>query len=472
MRAWPDPAIEVDAVIVGAGIAGTACAGFLAQPGRRVVLIDRRPLHEAGPRWINGVPAWAFPFCGLRVPEPPERRFEGATLVLATPSRRHQLRTATPDVWAVDMRLLGERLRRLAVSWGVIMCGETRVQRLDRRSGHGWQVTTTSGTFRTPLLIDASGVRAVLRQHVMTDVRQPGPADLCSAAQAVYAIRDTAGAEAFMDRYGLRRGEALAFRGIAGGYSIVNVSVDPEAGDLSLLTGTVPDRAGVPSGMRLLQAFLAEQPWIGPRQFGGAGAIPIRRPFSRLVAPGFALVGDAACQVFPAHGSGIAMGLCAARMLADAVLAAPAGAGGDLDVLWAYAHRFHSTFGGLLCSYDVLRRAVQRFRPEDTERLVESGLLSSASVSASLQQTMPDWDGDLLVRAVQGAARAGTLALPLALAASRMPAVAWWARRYPRRPDERRLVAYERGLVRLMGVRPDMAGPVTPRAGELAVLLR
>ena len=65
-------------------------------------------------------------------------------------------------------------------------------------------------------------------------------------------------------------------------------------------------------------------------------------------------MGDAACQVFPAHGSGIGMGLIAGRMLADAV--ADAVDPGDEQVLWGYQAAFQHEFGGLLAAFDAFRR--------------------------------------------------------------------------------------------------------------------
>jgi flavin-dependent dehydrogenase len=45
-----------DAVVVGAGTAGSAFALFLALAGLRVALVESRPLGEAGAHWVNGVP--------------------------------------------------------------------------------------------------------------------------------------------------------------------------------------------------------------------------------------------------------------------------------------------------------------------------------------------------------------------------------------------------------------------------------
>ena len=66
-----------DVLIVGAGTAGAAAALFCARRGLSVVCLDRRPLDEAGARWVNGVPRWVFGAVGLAPPLPPEERSRG-----------------------------------------------------------------------------------------------------------------------------------------------------------------------------------------------------------------------------------------------------------------------------------------------------------------------------------------------------------------------------------------------------------
>lgn len=450
---------RVDVVIVGAGIAGAAAAAMLAEGGRQVVLLDRRDFDQAGARWVNGVPAWAFVVSGVAPPRPPERRVEGETYVLAGPSARPRLRVTVPDVWSVDMRLLGERMRRWALAVGVQPWPRTTLLALAPGREGGWRLETTAGTVSCRLLVDASGLRAVARRLVWPLAPEVAIGDVCTAAQAVYGIADAAGAERFAAEAGIHPGEVLGISGLAGGYSVLNVALDGHAGEVALLTGTIP-ATGATSGLALMERFVQAQPWIGPRQFGGAGAIPIRRPLTRLVAPGFALLGDAACQVFPAHGSGIAMGLCAARLLAEAVLAVPAGQMGSLESLWVYAATFHRRYGGILAGYDLVRRTVQELDALGSERLLASGLLTPESVTAGLRQHWPAMAPHRLASVPAGLARAPREAWQLAKALSRMPFVRQAAAQYPLTPDDEALARYERRLAGLMGGSPSDAASI------------
>jgi flavin-dependent dehydrogenase len=452
-----DMPTAVDVVVVGAGIAGAACAAMLAEGGREVLLIDRRSFDQAGARWVNGVPAWAFVASGVLPPLAPERRAEGDTYLLAGPSARPYVRVTVPDVWSVDMRHLGERLRRRAWAAGVHPAEQTTLTSVQRLFGGGWRVGTNRGAVLCRLLIDASGLRAAARRLVWPTCPDVFPGDICAAAQAVYDIADAEAAGAVCESAGMRAGEVLGISGLAGGYSVLNLAVDRRAGEVSLLTGTVPDGGRSPSGMHLLERYVRTQPWIGRRRFGGAGAIPIRRPLTRLVSPGFALLGDAACQVFPAHGSGIGLGLCAARLLADAVLAVPTEQTGSLESLWAYAATFHRRHGGVLAGYDLVRRTVQGFDALASERLLASGLLTPESVAAGMRQVWPTLNPAGLVALPLAVSRAPTEAWALAQAVSRMPLVRWQAEQYPLLPDLQALSQYERRLERLMGAPSSVA---------------
>ena len=168
-----------------------------------------------------------------------------------------------------------------------------------------------------------------------------------------------AGAATFLREWRARDGETVCFTGVAGGYSIVNVRVHGH--EVSLLTGSIPAN-GVPSGLKLLEDFAARHDWIGGAVFGGARALPLRRPWEVIGRGAVALVGDAAGQMFSAHGSGIAMELLAARGLADALA--------DGSGCWGYNVAFQRRYGGRLAASDLFRRLSASLGPDDVRALI------------------------------------------------------------------------------------------------------
>ena len=357
-----------DLAIAGAGTAGAALAGHAARAGMRVVCVERRPLGEAGARWVNGVPRWMFEEAGIDEPRGDERLGYGHPFHLVAGRGPERVVVREHDVLDVDMRLLVARLQRDAIDAGADLRGGVTVHGLE--SG---VLATSAGPLRARWFVDASGLAGAR----LLDQPRMHPADVCTAAQQVRVVRDPAGAREFLARHGVEPRATLCFTSIAGGYSIVNVRVDGD--HVSMLTGSIP-ALGNPSGARLLASFVEDNAWIGDVVFGGARAIPLRRP--HVLARGdVALLGDAGSQVFSAHGSGIGVGLVAARQLADA-LARGAGPQG-------YARAFRRRWGLLLASYDLLRRLSQRLDARHVGWMMRAGLLNETSVRTALEQRLP-----------------------------------------------------------------------------------
>jgi len=120
---------------------------------------------------------------------------------------------------------------------------------------------------------------------------------VCTAAQAVHALADAEGARRFLAAHNIEPGQTYCRMGVAGGYSIENVAVDLDHGQVDLLTGSIADGRDR-DGPTILADLVHANPWIGRPLFGGSGAVPLRRPYDRLAVPGLALLGNAACQVF------------------------------------------------------------------------------------------------------------------------------------------------------------------------------
>jgi menaquinone-9 beta-reductase len=433
--------MSFDVAIVGAGTAGAGAAWQCARRGMRVVCVDARPLAEAGARWVNGVASWLLDEAGIPAPEGEELRGGDEPFHLLAGWGPERVVMRRRGVIELDMRKLVERLQGLAQAGGAELRGDLRVLGL-RTNERGVVLDTADGPLHASVVVDASGLAgarlvptpAIAREHI------------CAAAQAVHAVVDGPAARAFFDRHEVPEGESLCFAGIAGGYSILNVRL--EGDELSILTGSIP-ADGQPSGKAMLDRFVAEHRWIGAQQFGGARAIPIRRPFDRLVHGRVALLGDAGSQVFSAHGSGIGIGLVAGRLLAEAL---------ERDDLVSYERGFLREHGGLLAAYDIFRRHSQRFAIADLEALMRAGLLDEASATAGAAQRWPELDLAIARAKLDALGKAPKHALALAAVGARMAAVAGLYRGYPggRPGGDLRLRAWSRAVARVIGdAEPD-----------------
>lgn len=449
------PAIEADVVVVGAGTAGAGAALQFARRGRRVLVLEQRAADRGGARWDNGIIPWQFERAGLVPPAPPECAPAGGTTVMVGPDGTSFCVPHNP-VLSTDMRQLTERLMDEARSYGTQVIDHIRDLTAEVRDGRVRAVNcSVDGRgalhIRAALFIDASGRSAALRHQVTTLDRwcpDVTPSGLCSAGQYSHDVADPSGAHEFLERHGAEPGDAVTFIGFAGGFSALSISVSSDLDEVGVLTGTLGQREWG-TGPSLLTLTRARHRWIGPPRFGGAGLIPLRRPYARLTAPGLALVGDAACQVFPAHGSGIGISLVAGALLAEAT-AETEDLGGEQN-LWRYQAAFHLEFGGTLGGYDVIRRLSSRLGTAGVSEMFRAGLVGPGSTLAGLRQTWWTPPPSELPRL------AAALAVRPGLAARVLPALARSSlahhvyERYPQTADLGALRRWERWSDSLLG---------------------
>jgi menaquinone-9 beta-reductase len=408
--------VRVDLAIVGAGTAGAALAYLAAKKGLRVACVERRPLGEAGARWVNGVPRWTFEEAGIPAPIAPELRGEGHAFHLVAGWGPQRVVLADHGVIEVDMRALVERLQRLAREAGADLRADERVLAI-----RGDAIETSHGVIEADVIADASGLAGAR----LLDQPRVVASDLCAAAQEVRRVTDMDRARAFFESHAVKPGDTLCFTGVSGGFSILNVRLDD--GNFSLLTGGVPGD-GHASGREILDKFVSEHDFIGEPLFGGSRAIPLRRPLDRIASDRVALLGDAACQVFSAHGSGIGSGLIAASVLADTLA--------EGRSPFQYAVRWQRKWGGLFAGYDAFRRFSQTLSAQEIERLMRARLLDEAGAKAGLEQRLPRPEPRLLARAVTGAFSERGLVLGLMRALGKAAVAHALYARYPERPGD------------------------------------
>lgn len=406
--------MKADVAIVGAGTAGAAAALACARKGLEVVCLDRRPLAEAGARWVNGVAAWMFDEAGVPRPKGDELVGEGHAFHLIAGRGPEKVVMHGHEVLEVDMRKLVERLQTSATEAGARFIGEAHIEGFD-----GEELRTSAGQVRARFYIDASGLSGAR----LLEQLQVERSDLCAAAQEVREVRNLDAARAWFDSQGVRPGDTLCFTGIAGGYSIINARLDGET--IGILTGSIPAE-GHPSGKELLDGFVAEHDFIGDKIYGGARAIPLRRPYERLGQGNVALLGDAACQVFSAHGSGIGIGLIAARILAEA-LADGRGPHG-------YTVTWHRRYGGLLATYELFRRFSQSLTIPELEAMMRAGLMDATTVGSGLEQRLPKVTAELALAKAVAVSKAPGLALRLGKVLAKGAMAGWLYAQCPEEP--------------------------------------
>ena len=376
----------VDVVVLGTGSAGAAAAALCAGRGLSVVALERGALAEAGAQWCNAVPGWCFDDSGVPRPTAPEARGASSVHLIAGwgPER---VFVSGQDVLEVDMRQLTARLQTMARDAGADLRPHTEALGLEDDV-----VRTTSGPVRARWVVDATGL------HGASFLPQPRVhrRDLCVARQEVRQVVDPARARAWFRQHGASPDEILCFTGVAGGYSIVNVRLHGDD-EVAILTGSMPGH-GHASGVVLLDRFVAEHTaWIGETRFGGARPIPIRSPYGKLHHGRVAFLGDAAAQVFAAHGSGVGAQLVGARLLADTLA--------DGGTVADYSRRWWGTYGGELAASAVFQAFSRDLTADTLGRLMRAGLMVPPLVRATMEQRPPPIDAAVVRDLARGMLR-------------------------------------------------------------------
>jgi len=319
-----------DAVIIGAGPAGTAAAAILAEKGRHVLVLER----EKFPRYHIGESM--LPFCygplqrlGL-VEKLKQSHFvkKYSVQFVSTSGRASQPfyffnrydRETIAQTWQILRSEFDQMLVEHARSKGAVILEETSVTTLlrDGERVTGVRARDSSGRereYRTPMTLDCSGKDAF--SAVRNDWRV---ADPFLRKVAVWTYYQGAKRDAGIDE------------------GATTVAMVPEKGwfwyipqhDNRVSVGVVADgkyltRDGVKDLARIFQREVKQNPWVEEHLACGeqTGPYYITSEFSfhsRFCgSEGLLLVGDAFCFLDPVFSSGLMLALKSGVMAADVV---------------------------------------------------------------------------------------------------------------------------------------------------------
>jgi flavin-dependent dehydrogenase len=313
---------ETDVLVLGAGPAGSAAAIRAAGTGLRVVLVERAafPRHAPGETLHPGVePLLARLGVGNEFLRARFPRHAGHWVRWGTAAEADELfvpfggdsRGTWRGFQAWRPRFDAMLLAR-AVDCGVTVLQPCRPLAIVRKRGRATGIVTDRGPIAARFVIDATGRRAWLADHLGLDRQTRGPR---RTAWYGYARGDCSA-----------RDEAPALRGDSTGW-----------------TWTARARRGLYHWTRLafdhdrprpqwLPEDLAHLARVGPHRAADVSWRLVDEP----AGPGYLLTGDAACVLDPASSHGVLKalmtGMCAAQSIA-------AVAAGELDEREA-AHRY------------------------------------------------------------------------------------------------------------------------------------
>jgi geranylgeranyl reductase family protein len=336
-----------DAVVVGAGPAGSIAALVLARAGARVALADKAsfPRDKAcgdliGPRGVQ-----ILAELGVHVPD----AGQGADLLAVGPSGRASRLPAFPGhTYAghgvvVPRLVFDHALREAAVTAGAVPL-RARITAVDQDADGAVRAVIASDGRRlaTDVVIGADGALSPLAR--LTGMLDPG------AALWGFAIRAYLPAEVPLPLLVLL--DASPWR-IYPGYGWLFPGADGQANvGIGVGMGSSRRQVSLRDDLARFCAMLARRGDLGPGVCHGAvtgGWLRMGGTGTPPAAANVLLAGDAAGLINPLQGEGIAPAMVSARLAAEAVLARPANPGP------VYAEALAGVFGRYLPGASVLQ---------------------------------------------------------------------------------------------------------------------
>lgn len=290
-----------DAVVVGAGPAGSTAALMLARGGVRVALVEKAtpPRHKT---CGGGLLARARASLPMDVSAVVERECLAAELHHRGPLLAFSTRRARPIVSMVMRHRFDYLLTTAAQDAGAHLIAGTTVTAA-KIGAQDVELQTTAGSLRTELVVAADGVNSAIARHC-------GLPELTEVIPALEVEMESAQFDRFADA--ARFDFGVAPRGYAW--------VFPKRAHLSV--GVLTTRRGSCNLNAAFAHYLAMLGLEGGRELARHGyMIPLRPRRELFSRSRVLLVGDAAGLADPVMAEGISAAIGSGQLAADAILA-------------------------------------------------------------------------------------------------------------------------------------------------------
>lgn len=406
--------MKPDVLVVGGGIAGAVFSIFVANAGYRVLILDRQKEEEIGRR-IGGeaIDKSVFTKTGIPAPEGPELLAQVDHVSMVSPDGKIAKRLHFPT-YMIDRHKMSQRLLAYARKAGAEVRGECEVEGvlLERDAVGGVELANGERLY-AQLVVEASGVKGVLRHQ----------------------LPSSWGIERHVDEVALGYKEVRS--GVKMPPDMTVYFADPGTylwhGPFDLGVGTMH---ADPRPDAMLHDFFSARGIYGDLVAAEQGHVPLRAPLPNLVADGLMVIGDAACMVNTANGTGIATGMMGALMAGNVAVEALQKEDLSRNSLWNFNVRYHRGPGATLAYSDALRRFFQTLEPHDIDFLFHQDLVTSDDLATTMAGGIIKLSlGEKMARGLRGAANPGLL-LALEQSMNRAEALLNHFERFPERPGD------------------------------------
>ncbi|MDR0855087.1 MAG: NAD(P)/FAD-dependent oxidoreductase [Christensenellaceae bacterium] len=392
-------------IIAGAGIGGLGVAAELAKKGHDVTVYEKGTYSSLAYDWHDDMEEQVYDGGLLEKPDPSiyfKKRpwafvspFSVATTLVRQPEPDLDLSTRRTEF----SQFLADR----AIKAGAKIVYGVAVQAPIIKDGKLVGIKTDKGDFTADLIIDCLGAYSAIRTQVPAAW---GIQNAVNEDEMFYVWRG------FFDRKEGVPGDADGLTNKVYLKHLGNVGISwciDDGHEVDILAGLVGGNTQEHVDT-VIAELKKEHPFIGDKivRAGGFYRIPVRRPLTLMVADNYAVIGDAAFMTIPLLGSGLASGIYASRILADAI----ENANGDYTAakLYPYQVAVYKKFGAVHAGVDYIKNWLLNTECDRINKVMNSGLIAEKDlikVSKGRMLFIPI--GELLGKAAKGIKMPGIL---------------------------------------------------------------
>ncbi len=366
-------------VIAGGGVGGFSLAGFLANSKHQVTIFESsESLDSMRYDWHDDASPKVFNELGIAIPEGSHPKnnclfvspFNKGTMYIEQPKEGCDL--------AMERRPLNKILYDRINPENVIFGAKVTKAIVTKGAVTGCEVVYSNGNKEKifcDLLIDSAGAQSSVRKSLPPELHIQ---NIIPPSELFYAYRgffNKAEGVTLTDTDNKVYMKHLGEQGISWCFN------NHDKNSLNVLIGRIGELKKDTMD-KAMADIRKDNKGLGNNLLRGGGVycIPVRRPLSRLVANGYAAIGDCACMTIPMIGSGIASSITAAKILAN-VLANAKDA--KIETLWKYNYEVFKAFGVAHCGVDYTKRWMLKQSNDMINWLFTSGILAPDDLQQS-----------------------------------------------------------------------------------------
>lgn len=367
-------------IVAGGGHGGIATAMLLAQNGFDVEVYERNQEDKMGYDWTDIFDPKAFKAIGL--PMPPADMYEYKVnmtfystneqkpIIQDVPENEREIKMERRDIYNY---LIGHAEKAgVKFNYGyniseAIVEGKTVVG-----------IRTDKGDIRGDLVIDACGCDSPVRASLPEEFGIQAHTSPYEKFYIYRAFFNKATEEPVKDKYKI----CMLPEGKLGiGW------VATEENHTDLLIGRF-EEFDMAEAERTADFYRSRNESLGTEILRGNSfaRIPVRQPIGKMVANGYAVIGDSAFMTVPIIGSGIANTLKAAPFLATAIIKNK-----DKDftaeALWEYQTVFYKEIGAGLAPLAIVKLLLTKLTPEELDYIFEHNILTWREMTITADST-------------------------------------------------------------------------------------